>query len=116
MNITGKYLKAWKVEKNANYTKVDLGDSRKNKEGTYDKFTWFGVMFVGDAHKLSIAEGDTVEVVSGQIYQEKYQDKWYTRVTVFDAVVTKNEKKEKKEEDFSFGSFEAIENEELLPF
>jgi hypothetical protein len=116
MNITGRFMKAWKVEKSANYTKVDLGDSRKNKEGTYDKFTWFGVMFVGDAHKLNIAEGDTVEIVSGQIYQEKYQDKWYTRITVFDAVVTKNEKKEKKEEDFSFGSFEAIDDEESLPF
>ena len=50
MNISGKYLKAWKVEKKDNYTKVDLGDSRKNKEGTYDKFTWFGAMFVGDDH------------------------------------------------------------------
>jgi hypothetical protein len=112
MNISGKYLKAWKVEKKDNYTKVDLGDSRKNKEGTYDKFTWFGAMFVGDAHKLDIQEGDTVEVTSGQVYQEKYQDKWYTRLIVFGATVDKKEKK--ADDDFSFGSFEELDTD--VPF
>lgn len=75
-NFSGKRFKVWKVEKFDKFTKVDLGDSRKNKDGTYDKFTWFGVMLVGDAHKLGVSKDDVIEVTSAQIYQEKYNDRW----------------------------------------
>jgi len=106
MNISGKYLKVWKAEHKGTYTRVDLGDSRKNKEGTYDKFTWFGCMLVGEANKLNVEEGDTLEITSGQIYMEKYNDKWSPRITVFDGNVTKKDKK--ADDDFSFGDFDDV--------
>jgi hypothetical protein len=87
--FTGKFLKVWKVEEQNGFRKLNLGDSIKNKEGNYDSFTWFGVALFGKAKDVEINEGDVVEVKSGIIYQEKYQDKWYTRLKVFDIEVTK---------------------------
>lgn len=89
MNITGKFLKAWKIEDKGNYKKVNIGDSRKNKDGSYDNFTWFGAMFVGKAKDIELNEKDTFEVKSGIIYQNKYNNKWYTNLVIFDIGVTK---------------------------
>jgi len=113
-NFSGKRFKVWKAEQHEKFTKVDLGDSRKKQDGTYENFTWFGVMLVGDAHKLGVKKDDVIEVTSAQIYQEKYQDKWYTRLIVFGATVDKKEKK--ADDDFSFGSFEEVEDDGILPF
>lgn len=110
-NFSGKRFKVWKSEQHDKFTKVDLGDSRKNKDGTYDNFTWFGVMLVGDAHKLGVEKDDVIEVTSAQIYQEKYNDKWGTKVTVFGANIV-GEKK--KDDDFSFGSLD--ESDDDNPF
>lgn len=88
MNISGKFLKVWEVEDKGSLKLVNLGDSRKNRDGSYDKWTWFKCAFVGKAKDLPIKKGDTIEIVSGIIYQEKYNDKWQTRVTIFDANVT----------------------------
>ena len=83
MNITGKFLKVWKVEENNGYVKLNLGDSVKNKDGTYDNWTWFGCALFGEAAKKTFYENDLVEVTSGIIYQEKYNEKWYTRIKIF---------------------------------
>lgn len=87
MNISGKYLKAWKVDDKGSYKLVDLGDSEKNKDGTYKNFTWYRCLFVSNAAALHINEKDTIEVLSGKITMEKYNDKWNPKVVVFDVAV-----------------------------
>lgn len=83
MDIKGKFLKVWKVEENNGYVKLNLGDSVKNKDGTYDNWTWFDCALFGEAAKKAFFKGDLVEVTSGIIYQEKYNEKWYTRIKIF---------------------------------
>jgi hypothetical protein len=87
MNISGKYLKVWKVEPQAKFVKLDLGDSKKNKDGGYDNWTWFGCIAVGDAKEAAeqLSSGDVIEVVSGQISQNKGKDgKYYNNIVIFD--------------------------------
>lgn len=93
MNITGKYLKVWKVKEQNGYTKLDLGDSQKRKDGTYDNCTWFDCTLFSDAAKKTVHEGDTIEITSGLIFQEKYNDKWYIRVKIFHMNVTPAEQR-----------------------
>ena len=87
MNITGKYLKAWKIEKKERFQLVDLGDSEKQQDGTYKNFTWYRCLFVSSAAQLQINEKDTIEVKSGIITMEKYNDKWSPKIVVFEAEV-----------------------------
>ena len=89
MNITGKYLKAWKIEDKGNFKLVDLGDSDKKQDGTYKNFTWFRCMFVSSAGQLQINEKDTIEIKNGKITMDKYQDKWYPKVVIFEAEIIK---------------------------
>ncbi len=94
MNITGKYLKAWKIENKGSFKLVDLGDSDKNQDGSYNNFTWFRCLFVSKAAQLQINEKDTIEIKNGKMTMEKYQDKWYPKVVVFDAeIVASNQNK-----------------------
>ncbi len=86
-NFSGKYLKAWKIEDKGNFKLVDLGDSDKERDGSYKNFTWFRCLFVSNAAQLQINEKDTIEVKSGKITMEKYQDKWSPKVVVFDAEI-----------------------------
>ncbi len=84
MNCTGKYLKVWEVEDKGNVKLVNLGDSRKGKTGEYENCTWFRCLFVGDASRKQIAVDDKIEILSGQVFMEKYNEKWSPKVTVFD--------------------------------
>ena len=94
MNITGKFLKVWKVTEEP-IRKVDLGDSSKQKDGSYVNWTWFGVAFFGEAAKKEINEGDVIEVKSGLIGKRKHEGKYYDDLKVFDFEVTqKGEKKD----------------------
>ncbi len=90
-NFSGKFLKVWKVKENNGYIKLDLGDSQKNKDGSYDNWTWFDCLLLGEAGKKTFYEQDTIEITSGMIYQEKYNEKWYTRVKIFHAHVVDKE-------------------------
>ena len=94
--FTGKF-KAWKVEEKNGFTKIDLGDSKKNKDGTYNNFTWYNCTLFGDAKGVQVNEGDTVEVKSGVITQRKYEDKWYNDIAIFDLEVTKKGEAKAKE-------------------
>ena len=87
MNISGKYLKAWKIDRKENFQLVDLGDSTKNKDGSYANFTWYRCLFVSSASQLPINEKDTIEVKSGIITMEKYNDKWSPKIVVFEAEI-----------------------------
>jgi len=87
MNINGKYKKVWAVDVKDNYVSVNLGDSKKNKDGEYENWTWFNVAFVGNAKEPAkdLQEGDTIEIINGMVSQNKGQDeKWYTNMVVFE--------------------------------
>ena len=83
MNITGKYLKVWKIEEKSNYTFLNLGDSRKDKGGKHENCTWFNCILLGEASKKTFNEGDVVEITSAQIFMEKYNDKWSPKIKIF---------------------------------
>ena len=88
MNISGKYLKVWKVDSQANYTKLDLGEGEKKyNSDEYENWTWFGCFLAGNAKNVVINEGDKVEVKSGKIKMQKYQDKWSPSITIFEIEV-----------------------------
>lgn len=87
MNCTGKYLMVWKKQEQNGFIKLDLGDSKKMKDGTYQNWTWYGCTLVGNAKNLQVEERDKIEIVSGQISQREYNGKWYTDVTIFEANV-----------------------------
>ena len=121
MNITGKYLKVWKKTVNNGYTKLNLGDSKKKKDGTYDSWTWFDCLLVGNAKDIEVNEDDTVEVKSGIISQEKYQDKWYTRIVIFELEVMHQGNHQEKQQkpapqQDSFNGFQAIDGDDSIPF
>jgi hypothetical protein len=116
MNITGKYLKVWKKKEQNGFTKLDLGDSKKNKDDTYTNWTWFDCLLVGNAKNVTINENDTVEIKNGIISQEKYQDKWYTRIVIFDIeVMHKGNHQEKQqkpspEPNNEFNHFQSVDD------
>jgi len=120
MNANGKYLKVWKKKENNGYIKLDLGDSKKNKDGTYTNWTWFDCLLVGNAKNVMINENDTVEVKSAQISQEKYQDKWYTRIVIFEIEVMHQGNHQQKQQapapQGGFEGFASIDNIDDIPF
>jgi len=87
MNITGKFLKVWKVEQKNGFTKINMGDSKKKKDGTYDSWTWFDCTLLGNAKNASIKENDVVEVKSGIISKRKYNEKYYDDIIIFEIEV-----------------------------
>ena len=87
MNITGKFLKAWKVEEKNGFTKLDLGDSNKKKDGTYENWTWFGCTLMGKAKDVKVNVGDVVEIKSGIISKREYNGKWYDDIRIFEVEV-----------------------------
>jgi hypothetical protein len=113
MNITGKYMKAWKVEVKNGYTKLQLGDSSKQKDGTYVNWTWFDVTLMGKAKDVEINEGDVVEIKSGLIAKRKYNEKWYDDIKVFEIEVMQSA--EKKAETFVSVDDDTFENNDI-PF
>jgi len=99
MNITGKYLKVWKIKENNGYRKLDLGDSKKQQDGTYKNWTWFDCLLVGDAKNLQVHENDTIEIESGVISQREYNGKWYNDIVIFKA--TAQNQQTNSQQDYS---------------
>lgn len=90
MNISNsKYHKVWKVYEQNGIKKVDLGDSKKDKNGKYENWTWFGSALFGNAKHVDIQKDDIVEIISGSISQSKYKDKWLNNVAIFEVEVMK---------------------------
>ena len=71
-----------KVEESNGFIKANLSDSRKKADGSWESFQWLGCSIMGNAKSVEIKEGDKINA-EGIIYQEKYNDKWYTRVVIF---------------------------------
>jgi len=115
MNITGKYLRVWKSEVKEKMVIADLGEGKKNKDGGFDNFTWFGVKFVGNCKEKaeSLEKGDTVEIVNGLISQRKWEDKWFNDIVVFDfEVMTKGNGEVVSQTTNDF----AVEDDDDLPY
>ena len=107
-----KFHRVWKVEEKGNMKLVDLGDSKKEKDGSYTNWNWFKTMFVGKAKDLDIEEGDTITIISGLVQKRKYEGKYYDNVVIFEAEITKKaEDKEIKESDFA-----AVDDDDDIPF
>ena len=85
-----RFHKVWKIEIDQNGNKkVNLGDSKKNQDGTYTSWTWFFCKLVGNAKGIHLDEGDTITITSGKIEQYKAQDGTYRNsITIFDLEVT----------------------------
>ena len=96
-----KFHKVWKIEENNGLKFIDLGDSKKEKDGSYTNWTWFKCMLVGNAKNVELAEGDTVTVVSGLVQKRKYNDKYYDNVVIFDIEVTKKGEVTPSQDDFT---------------
>ena len=71
-----------KVEEKNGFIKANLSDSRKKADGSWESFQWLGCSIMGNAKSVGIKEGDKINA-EGIIYQEKYQDKWFTKVVIF---------------------------------
>lgn len=85
-----KNHKVWEVEEKDGRKKVNLGDSRKNAQGEWDNFTWYGCSLVSTAKELQLQKGDVLTIVSGQMSQYKNKDgKYMPTLTIFEAEVTK---------------------------
>ena len=113
MQINGRFLKVWKKEEQNGFTKLDIGDSKKLKDGKYENFTWFGCTLVGGAKAVEVSEGDTVEIKSGLITKRKYNEKWYDDIVIFDIEVTKKGEKTTPE---AVDEFVPVDSESDLPF
>ena len=85
-----KNHKVWKIEETNGMKKLNLGDSRKNKDNGYDNFTWYGCSLVGQAKDVVVNESDTITINSAQMSQYKNKDgKYVPTITIFDFEVTK---------------------------
>ena len=90
MNISGKYLKVWDIKENNGYRKLNLGDSKKLKDDSYENWTWFDCLLVGKAKDIPVNKDDVIEVTSGLISKRKYNDKFYDDIVIFEFNVTKS--------------------------
>lgn len=85
MNISAKFLRVWKRQESNGYIRLDLGDSQKKQDGTYENWTWYGCLLVGNAKGFQCNEGDLIAINSGIVKMEKYNDKWSPKVIIFEA-------------------------------
>jgi len=97
MDIKGKFMKVWEVKESNGYTKLDLGDGRKDKNGETEYCTWFDCLLLGSASEKEIVKGDVIEITSGQIFQRKYNEKWYIDVKIWHLTVSEQENKPEPE-------------------
>jgi len=112
-----RYHKVWEVKEENGFIKVNLGDSRKNKDGEYENCTWFDCLLLGKAKEFGIKKDDVVTIVSGQVFKRKYNDKWYDDIKIFEVAYSNSEQKAPSSEKPSEG-FVAIDNfdDDDLPF
>lgn len=108
LNITNTYATIWKPESKGNFTKCNLGTSKKDKDGNWQSMYW-NAKLVGKAN-VPVEEKQRVKIISGAIETRKYQDKYYYDVVIFEMELLAS-----KSKDTSFEALKA-EGEEQLPF
>ena len=111
-----RFHKVWKVEVDQNgRKKLNLGDSKKNQDGTYSNWTWFYCNLVGNAKGIQVAEGDTITIESGKIEMYKTNSgEFKNSVTIFDFSVSAKGDQQQS----GYGSNQKPANESLddIPF
>lgn len=110
-----KFHKVWKKEVQNGFIKLNLGDSHKKKDGTYDNCTWWGCALVGDAKNTPVSEGDVITINSGEMFKNKVGDKEYTNITIFSFEVTKSAEAKSNLES-EYGNFEQVDDVEMDDF
>ena len=84
-NITGRWIKIWKVEVKEKMVVCDVSTSDKQHDGTYKNSNYYGVKFVGkcfdDAKSLN--KGDSIEIINGKIGKREWEKKYFDDVVVF---------------------------------
>ncbi len=85
-----RFHKVWEVKKENGFTKINLSDSKKNQDGTYNNWTWFDCLLVGGAKNKQISKDDKITIISGLVNKRKYNDKYYDEVVIFDFEVTES--------------------------
>lgn len=109
INFKDNRAMVWEVEKHENYTKVKLGTSRKDKKtDEWIGSNWFA-SFVGNAHKKPLNKGDRI-IMDGGVTCEKYQDKYPTKMVVFDFEVTQKAVVENEPD------FQQLDDSDSIPF
>jgi hypothetical protein len=85
-----KFHRVWSIEIDQNGNKkIDIGDSKKQQDGTYFNWTWKWCRLVGNAKGIQVDEGDTITINSGKLDQYKDNNGNYRNsVTIFDFEVT----------------------------
>ena len=85
-----RFHRIWKIEVDQNgRKKINIGDSKKNQDGTYTSWTWAFCNLVGNAKGIQIEEQDTITIVSGKIEQYKNNNGEYKNsITIFEMEVT----------------------------
>lgn len=84
-----RYHKVWEVKLENGFKKINISDSRKLKDDTFENWTWFDVALVGNAKNVHLEKGDTITIISGQVQKRKYNEKFYDNVVIFDLEITK---------------------------
>ena len=113
-----KFVKVYKVEDKGNFVKAQLSTSEKKQDGTYEKSSWFA-SFVGGAKEQAkhLQDKDTITITKGKLTNVYNKEKKvsYCNMTVFEFT---NENKDTSgiNDDFSFGSFEEVDDTDEPPF
>ncbi len=116
-----RFHKVWKVEEKNGFKKIQLGDSKKEKDGNYSNWSWFDVTLVGNAKNQEINEGDTITILSGRCDKRKYNDKFYDDVVIFEFEVTRRSEsnphnQQSSPQQNSMQGFQAIDPGDDVPF
>ena len=116
MNISNsKFHKCWEAENKGNFTKIKFGDSKKNKDGTWTNCTWSGIL-VGKAHEMGLGKDDKFNIISGQVFQDKVGDKYYTNTVIFEIEFCDGVARNNIVTGTNLGDFEDINQDNELPF
>lgn len=110
-----RFHKVWEIKEDKGFKKLNLGDSKKNKDGGYDSWTWFDVTLVGNAKNTPVDKGDTITINSGLFTQRKYKDKYYNDIVIFDFEVTKKGDQPTQNQYDNYESLSEEESEDI-PF
>jgi hypothetical protein len=101
-----RYHRIWKIEVDQNgRKKINIGDSKKNQDGTYTSWTWAFCNLVGNAKGIQIEEQDTITIVSGKIEQYKNNNGEYKNsITIFEMEVTAKGNQQNNNQSNSYGN------------
>ena len=102
INFKEVYFTVWEMEDKGNYLKTKLSSSKKDKKtDKYVNSNWFA-SFVGEANTKGkgLNKGDRIKA-NGGVSCEKYEDKYPTRVVVFDFEILESKPKNDIPEGFT---------------